>query len=246
MWLVARQRLFGSVTGCLRAAAYLSATFYGWVFGSVFQDWLHFQSQSMPIPGADLEHYGLAVLLTVETAVSAWLFWPMLYVFRRRLTDAQLERDAIPRASVRFLLLWTALAALILTTVRLLAMYGKPLNIAMAHGSFPSEMFERAALMPLRVVQLVAIAIIMIGFAGNLSPFVHCSSRRSGCLVCWSATSVVGSVVDPRATDNFRRDGQSIGTERLPYQAGTIFAATVVFCFARLTGLAFRNAPANG
>ena len=110
VWLVARQQLFGSVASCFHAAAYLIAAFYGWVIGSVFQDWLHFQSQSMPIPGTDREHYGLAVLLTVETAVSAWLFWPMLYVFRRRLTNAQLERDEIPRPNVRFLLLWTAQA----------------------------------------------------------------------------------------------------------------------------------------
>ena len=136
-------------------------------------------------------------------------------------------------------------AALILTTLRLLAMYGKPLNVGIAHGSVLSAIADQIGRMPLRIVQLVAIAIVMIGFAGNL--------RRSiilviGALLVW----FVGVQLVLWAAALFREPRSIYGVMadplelRLPYQAGTIFAATVVFCFARLTGLAFRNASANG
>ena len=72
-------------------------------------------------------------------------------------------------------------STLILTTLRLLAMYGKPLNVGIAHGSVLSAIADQIGRMPLRIVQLVAIAIVMIGFAGNLRRSIivshpaHCS-----------------------------------------------------------------------
>ena len=165
----------------------------------------------MPIPGARLEHYGLAVLLTVETAVSAWLFWPMLYVFRRRLTDAQLERDATPRPNVRFLLLWTAQAALILTTVAFIGdVWQAPQyrdcarfhSVSDGRANRPHATSSCAARRNRDHHDWLC---------RKSAPFVHCRSRRTCCLVCWSATRVVGSGADPRPTVNFRRDGQSMG-----------------------------------
>jgi hypothetical protein len=241
VWLASRDRLFDSLAGWCRVAIYLLAAIYGCATGSVLQDWLLSDARSMPIPGSRPEHFGLAVLFTLEVAVVAWLFWLATFLVRRLLTDRRLHAHDVRRPNVRFLLLWIASAAVILTSVRLLATYGKPLNLSIANLSVASAMTHVIARVPVQIVHLIAITIIMIGFAGSIR---HCAIAAISApiaqflgeqMVFW-ATSLVS---DPRSFY-----GVMAGPlpERLPYFAGSIVAAIAIIWFARMTGLVFARA----
>jgi hypothetical protein len=241
IWLVSRDRLFNSSFGVLRAIAYFLAANYGWVAGSALQDWLHSDINGFPVAGTRLEHFGLAALLSVEIATCAWLFWPMLFVFHRRLMSRELSATEASRPNIRFLLAWTALAAVILMSIRLLATYGEPLNIGMAGVPIWSVMKECAMRLPLQIVHLVSIAVIMIGFANRpkhwlIALILAIVIQFAGEQTLFRLVSIAD---DPRS-----HYGVLAGpwAERLPFFFGTVFIAFAASGFARATGLVFAGA----
>jgi hypothetical protein len=236
-WLASRSRLFESVSGWIRLIVYLIAANYGWAVGSALQDWLG-MNEPATIPGAHIKHYGLASLLSVDVAIYAWLFSPMLFAIRRRLTERELSAGPAPRMTIRYLLGWTAVAAAILTTVRLLALYGQPLNLGIANMPAGAAVSEQIKRMPLQIVELVSIGIVMIGF--SCRPKLWLPLTISAIVFRFAGEQTVYWI-----TSFFEAPNSVYGIhagpwkESLPFFAGSLAISIMTFAFARATGLVF-------
>jgi hypothetical protein len=208
--------------------------------GSVLQDWLVGRDHSIPIPGTRVEHYSWAVILPMQILTLAWVFWPLLFLFRRRLAEKPVAAAEIPRPNVRFLLAWTTMAALLLAALRLIAQHGAPLKIGIAFEPVQTALLEHIAKLPLCFAEVISVAFIMIAFSGKPMywlwsvPLAVLFRFGSHEIVIWSTLgmgfpSVYGVLAGPP-------------NERLPHLAGTVFTAIVVSFVARVTGLIFRPA----
>jgi hypothetical protein len=194
----------------------------------------------MPIPGTRVKHYAWPVLIAMQVLTLTWVFWPLLFLFRRQLADKPLAPAEIPRPNVRFLLAWTAMAAVILVALRLIAQHGRPLRIGIAHEPIQAVLVERMAMLPLNLVEVISIALVMIAFSSKpkhwlwsvpLAVLFACAAQE---LVIWTTIwmgfpSIYGVLAGPP-------------NERLPRFAGTAFISVVVFLVASITGLKFRKA----
>jgi hypothetical protein len=241
IWLVSRDQLFRSWGGRLRAVVYLFAANCGWTAGSILQAWHHSEQLTRYDSPAPFRYVALATLLSLQVAICAWLFWPLLHLLRRRLTVRQLSVADIPRPNLRFLLAWITLAALILMSVRIFVTHGHVMNLGMASGSIAAAMLDLAMGLMLQIVRFASLAVIMIGFASRPKYWI-------GAMIAAIAIQFVGQqvlfwvvslVADPR-----EYYGVAAGpwSESLPLFAGTMFVSIATFWFARVTGLTFARA----
>ena len=240
VWLVVRDRLFASAIGWLRAIVYFTAAIYGYMCYSTLQDWLVGYIPAMPVPGTKVKHYAWAVLMSEQVLTFAWVFWPMLFLFRRRLAERPLAATDIPRPNVRFFLAWTAMAAVMLVGLRLVVQYGKPLNLYVTSQPIQIVLKDYVARLPLTIVQAISVASMMIAFADKPAHWLWSVPMATALvfggqwLVVWTSEWLVAPGLYGVMSGPLK--------DSLPYFAGNAFITVVVFAVARLTGLTFQPA----
>ena len=241
VWLATRHKVFTTVGGWIRTLLYVLFTCYGFMTFYCVQDWINGNNKTMEIPGTEIGHYGGGVLAMQAVLTVAWLSWPLQFFLRRRLTDEPLSYSDIPRPNVRFFLAWTAMAVLLLVAVRLLAQYGKPLNVAPASMPVEEALIEYASRLPLDLVHALSIIITMIVVSSHprrwlwgipLAIAFRCVGEQ---LVFATVPGSFGVVNGPVH-------------ERAPYFAGGVVIVLVVIFVARMTALRYQAAvtlPSN-
>jgi hypothetical protein len=238
VWLASREPLFRSASGYLRTAVYLSASTYGWVIFSAVQDAGLGPDSVFHFPGTRLDDFGVAALLLVEVALSAWLFWPIALGLKRTLRDVDAPKHDPPRITIRFLLGWTAAAAVTLTFIRILAQFGKPMNLGIAQSTIADAIIQYATRAPLRIIQLGSVTLIMVGFASRPRHWVFW-------ILAAVAVQFLGQQAVLWATSLFADPSEIHGIfagpwkEQLPLSAGAMVTWIATFAFARMTGLKF-------
>ena len=239
VYLVARHKLFSSFSGRLRAIGYASFAAYGYMSSHVVQDWLVGSANNLAIPGSRIEHYGAACMILCEILNSAWVFWPIIFLFHRRLSESAITKADILRPNVRFFLSWTAMAAVMLVSVRMLAEYGRPLNVAVAYQGTEAALRNSLIQLPLSLTHVLTVALFMVAVGRGLR---HCLWAVP-CVVLFRFVgeqawfTVNGLLGDPR------QFGVMSGPlhESMPHFAGSTLMWCTIAVVCQWTGLSFRR-----
>ena len=123
VWLVGRAGVWRSWSGIVRVAVYVSAYVYGTMLKPAVQDWD--EETPFRFPGAQWEDYSRPSIDLLTLLMYAWLFLPVVVLFRRRFATNS-EAVLLPRRtfSISLLFGWTFLAAAILLWIRFMTWEG--------------------------------------------------------------------------------------------------------------------------
>jgi hypothetical protein len=172
-------------------------------------------------------------MLLREVLTVAWVFWPLTFFVQRQLAQRTLEVADRPRPNVRFLLAWTATAAMILGALRHFAQYHEALNM------YPEPLERYVVRLPWSVVESLSAACVMVAL--SLRPRHWLWSVPLAASFHFASEQVLIWMTDLAGSSKIYGVMAGPLDERLPHFAGRSLTLIVVFALASVTGLKFRR-----
>lgn len=132
MWLAGRKDWWRGWAGVASAVFYVAAFVYGVSFQVPVQNWLsetHYDGWSLevlppwssfPWPGRDINDFGMSIAYCTCLLFQVWLLLPVFKLTRFALVQRHQPFKDAPTISIGFMMLWTMLAAVIVTMINFL------------------------------------------------------------------------------------------------------------------------------
>lgn len=134
LWLASRKDWWKSRDGYLRAALYIAAFVYGRMLFSATQDWNHQYTikgwewigpkklEPFRWPGLVRDDYARPAIDGLTLLIETWFMMPLVIASRVALTDQGRNHKATSTFSIATIVIWTVMAALIVSWVKFLTL----------------------------------------------------------------------------------------------------------------------------